>query len=300
MTNRQENKLTMYNVVLKVLDKYGPQVASIVAFALAKGNFALAVQLIRKANLVQEKTTKGKTLDKQAMKEALSDEAYTVATAVQAYAATINDNDLYELVHYSRSTLLGMEDERLPQICQLILTAANDHAAALVDFGVDAVQLAELDASIQNWGNESTEPRMAISERVAATGGLPGLFGAADEILKKQLDKLMEKFRKSDPVFYNTYKSARKIVNAGHGQITATVKGKVVDAATQLGIAGATVEDTDMEVVVVTDANGFFEMKKVSLGETEFTVMAEGFVPVSLTVYVKLDMEPLGVGMVAN
>lgn len=300
MNNRQENKLSMYNVVLKVLDKNSAQVGSVAALATGKSNFASAVQSVRKTNLIQEKTTKGKTEDKQDMKEALSDEAYTLAAAVQAYAATINDNNLYELVHYSRSTLLGMEDERLPQVCTLILTTANEHATALVDFGVDAAQLTDFDTAIVEWDTESTEPRTAISERVAATGELPVLFAAADEILKKQLDKLMEKFRKLDPPFYNTYKSARKIVNAGHGQLTATVTGKVVNAATSLGIAGASVEDADVGLLVLTDADGNFEMKKVPLGEAVFTVMAVGFEPASLTVDVTTDMEPLEVMLVAE
>lgn len=289
----------MYNVVLKVLDKNSGQVGSVAAMVTAKSNFANAVQAIRKTNLIQEKTTKGKTQDKQDTKEELCDEAYTVAAAVQAYAATTKNNDLYELVHFSRSTLLGMEDERLPQVCQLILTAANDNAAALVDFGVDAAQLTDLDNSITNWGKESTEPRTAISERVAATGELPMLFVAADELLKKQLDKLMEKFRKSDPGFYNTYKSARKIVNAGHGQLTTTVIGKVLDAATQLGIPGATVEDADLDIVVLTDADGNFEMNKIPLGEAKLTVMAVGFEPASLTVNVTVEVGPLVVTLEA-
>lgn len=287
----------MYNVTLKVLDKNSAQVGTIAALALAKSKFASAVQTIRLARQVQEPTTKGKTTDKQVFKENLANEAHVISSGIQAYAASIDDNDLYQTMNYSRSTLLATEDEDLPQKCNNILDAANDLIANLSDFGITALQLTEFDTAITEWETETTLPRVAISERVAATQSLPELFKKADAILKKQIDKLMEKFRTADPNFYATYKAARKIVNAGHGKLTSTVIGKTINAVTQMGVEGVRVEDPDTGIFAITDASGVFELPKVPHGETELLCTLEGFEVTTFSVDVKPNMNTIEILM---
>jgi hypothetical protein len=297
MTNEQENKLTMFNVTLKVLDKNSTQVGTVPALAHAKSNFASAVQTIRLVRQVQEPTTKGKTIDKQVFKENLANEAHVISSAIQAYAASIDDNDLYQTMNYSRTTLLGTEDEDLPQKCNNILDAANDLIANLGDFGITALQLSDFETDIEAWETETTQPRVAISERAAATQSLPVLFKKADAILKKQIDKLMERFLTIDPAFYATYKAARKIVNAGHGKLTSTVFGKTVNAVTGLGIGNVRVEDPDTGIFAITDANGVFELLKVPHGETELLCTREGFEVTTFSIDVKPNMDPIEILM---
>lgn len=297
MTQDQENKLSMYNTTLSTLDKNSSQVTLIPALVAAKSNFATAVQSIRKTNLIQIKTTVGKTLDKKALKIELVDEAYTLAAAVQAYASTINDNDLYQLVHFSRSALLATEDEELPQRCNLILQQATDAQTQLVDFGVTPTTLTELEALITLWDTKSQQPRMAISERVAATQEIPELIQQADKVLKEQVDKLMEQFRASDPTFYDTYKSARKIVNAGHGTSMVNLTGQLVNANTQEPITNATVKDLNTDKQVPTDTNGLFELTKTPTGDTQLFCQAPSYLDQTVNIQVKTGMDPLIIQM---
>ena len=297
MTQDQENKLSMYNTTLTTLDKNSSQVALIPALVSAKSKFASAVQAIRKTNLIQLKTTVGKTLDKKALKVQLVDEAYTLAAAVQAYASSINDNDLFQLVHFSRSTLLASEDEELPQRCNLILEQATSVEPQLADFGVTAATLAEVEGLISLWDSKSQQPRMAISERAAATQEIPDLFQQADKVLKEQVDKLMEQFRTSDPTFYDTYKGARKIVNAGHGHSTVNLTGQMVDANTSQPIANATVRDVNTNNEASTDSTGLFELSKTQTGDTQLLCLAIGYLDQTLNVEVKTGMSPLIIQM---
>ena len=217
MNTRQENKLSMMEASIEVLDGHSTQVATVPALVAAKSALVAKTLAIRKDNLTQQKTTKGKTTDKGIRKFALADTAYSTAAAVQAYAAEINNNDLYELVNFSRWNLRQTDDEEIQQVCQLIHNEANGVLASLADYGIDATDLSDLQDLIDDWGSKSQMPRVAISEKKTATASIPTLFKEADAILTKRVDKLMENFITSEPEFYATYHNARRIVNAGHG-----------------------------------------------------------------------------------
>jgi hypothetical protein len=216
---------------------------------------------------------------------------------VQAYAAVINDNDLYALVNYPLSTLEKMEDEVLQQACQLIFETASDQLANLADYGVTTGVMDAFELQILDWNDGSQLPRLAISERSAATKELPTLFRTIDGILVKRCDKLMEQFKPGSLLFYDTYHSARKIVNAGHGPLTETVTGKMVDAVTMLGIGNGMVEVEELGLVVATDENGVFELVKVPHDEITIQFSASGYVTQDVTVEVKKGMDALEVKM---
>lgn len=250
MKTTMENKLSMYEATIEVLDINTVPVATIPALVTAKSDLVNIIMQIRAANLIQQMSTKGKTMDKGDRKNELADTAYAVAGAVQALATDKGENDLYMLVNFSRTRLRSADDEEIQQLCQLIHDEANTVVASLLDYGVDEVKLEELQGLIDAWSSRSQAPRVAISERAAATSNLPNLFSAADEVLKKRMDKLMEQFYVDNRTFYDTYKKARKIVNAGRSSTsdngvptdTVRVSGNVKDGGTDKPIVGAAVQ----------------------------------------------------------
>ena len=80
---------------IEVLDGHSAQVATVPALVAAKSALVAKTLGIRNANQTQQKTTKGKTKDKEARKFTLADTAYSTAAAVQAYAAVTDNNDLF-------------------------------------------------------------------------------------------------------------------------------------------------------------------------------------------------------------
>ncbi|MCF8256957.1 MAG: carboxypeptidase-like regulatory domain-containing protein [Flavobacteriales bacterium] len=292
MKNSQENKLSMYETVGELLDANGTLVSTVPALVTAKSALVNKTLEIRAMNMVQKKSTKGKTLDKTARKNLLADTSYGVAAAVQAYAAETENNDLYNLVNFTRSALRETEDEELAQVCQLIHDQANGVVTSLGDYGVAVTDLVLLQGLITAWGTQSQAPRMAISERKAATHTLPSLFKAADAILKTRMDKLMENFRANERTFYDTYHVARKIVDAGHGpKKVAKLGGVVLDNPMGMPIKGATVQIGD--VVVTTGADGRFVAEKVPFGERTVVVKALGFIELTETGTVDGDRDDL-------
>ena len=277
MKNAQENKLSMYEAVSEVLDKNNTLVSSLQGLVIAKSAMVNKTLEIRQLNMIQLLTTKGKTLSKRMRKQLLADTSYGLAAAVQAYAAATEDTDLYALVNFTRTALRTQEDEELEQVCQVIHDKANGVLANLGDYGVDAVDLLNLQGLITAWSTQSQAPRLAISERKMATQTLPTLFKEADDILKKRVDKLMEKFRVSNRDFYDTYHTARKIVDAGHGPKKLAKLGGIVFAnPLGLPLAGATVQVG--ELVVTTGADGKFVLVKVPFGERTLIINAPEFI----------------------
>jgi hypothetical protein len=205
----------MYLGTQGVCDNHNAVWSGTPAVVSAKTMFDDTIDLISKVRQTQEKETKGVTEDKGQAKEAAIVKAVSVSAATFAYASVTNNNTLKEQVNYSPTELRRSRDTILADRLRVILNAANDNAAALVDYGVQAADLTDLDTLVTAYENILEAPRTAIGERSSARIQLEELFDTADSILKDQLDKLMEIFKSTAPDFYNQYKSARVIVDLG-------------------------------------------------------------------------------------
>jgi len=60
-----------------------------------------------------------------------------------------------------------------------------------------------------------TTGRVSVSERKAANEKLKIVFLQVDALLKKQLDRIVVRYRTNEPEFYQIYQNARHIVNYG-------------------------------------------------------------------------------------
>jgi hypothetical protein len=80
--------------------------------------------------------------------------------------------------------------------------------------------LSDLNTKITAFNLQLTQPRQVKAGTKAATDLLPEKIVAGDRICERQLDRMMERFKASDPDFYRAYKVARIIVDAGGGSGT--------------------------------------------------------------------------------
>ena len=77
--------------------------------------------------------------------------------------------------------------------------------------------LDDLNTKIDAFNTALTRPRQIRSNIKGATDQIPALITAADRIAERQLDRLMERFKATNPDFYSAYQVARVIVDAGGG-----------------------------------------------------------------------------------
>ena len=102
-----------------------------------------------------------------------------------------------------------------------LLTAANGISGAAAansavlasDYGVTAVDLTAFTAAIATLDGMKDAPREAVVDRKVATLSLPAAIAYVRKIYRNELDKMMMKFKKTEPDFYGAYFAARIIID---------------------------------------------------------------------------------------
>lgn len=68
---------------------------------------------------------------------------------------------------------------------------------------------------ISDFEQSIASPRVSVTSRKNATNDISKLFTNCDNTIKNKMDKLVEKFKLSNPDFYKQYHDARIIVDHG-------------------------------------------------------------------------------------
>ncbi|MFP4622340.1 MAG: hypothetical protein ACLFM7_13595 [Bacteroidales bacterium] len=215
MTDKQENKRSMFTSIKNVLYAHNSIWAGIPAMADAYGKFENILIEIDNQSQIQAGNIKGITKQKQKEEDEMIQSTLEMATTVKAYASVIVDNELKDKVSYSPSDLRNSRDTVLKDICQNIHDVAQSVISELGDFGKTPEDLQQLQKEIDDYADILSKPRNAVTTRAAATSELANLFHQADELLKNQIDNLMVSYKASEPRFYTMYDNARKIVSLG-------------------------------------------------------------------------------------
>jgi hypothetical protein len=211
----------MFIAVLGVLDSFKTVWQAVVAFASARAALDTAIDAIRDEELKQSGTTTGITENKRAARQAMCSAAAMVGGAVAAWAETQGKNDIFDTVDLSSSDLLHQTEADCLTHCNAIYNAANANLAALTAAGtLAAADLTDFNSKIGAFDALIAAPRLAKTGTSAATNLLPDKIDAGDRICERQLDKLMERYKDSNPDFYGAYQVARIIVDTGGGSGT--------------------------------------------------------------------------------
>lgn len=215
MKKLQNNKLSMNYSVQKVCKENQSIWTGFVAFENAFSDFDATVIATGKSLEKQGVNIKGVSMDKAAVKQNMVDKALEVGGAVFAFATDSGNLTLKEKLNYSRTALEHARNAVSEQSCRSICNEAIGVQESLATYGVSAADLADLDSKINAFASMIAAPRVAVTNRMGATSDLAKLLAKTDSILQNKLDKLVEKFRKSQPEFYKQYFDARIIIDTG-------------------------------------------------------------------------------------
>lgn len=216
MNDKQENKLTMYNAVSTLLTANAAKYATVTALSTALTNFQDIIGAISEKNILKNSATAGKTTLKSQERKALIDAIIPVAGGLFALGSATDDPRLKELGDNKKGTLQNLRDTELIDKAILVKNTADAYAAQLVAYGVEALQIADIDTKISSFSSALGGKETSFSTKFAAGSVLSDLFKQGDLILTDQIDRMMEKFNSSDPQFYIEYKNARVIKDLGH------------------------------------------------------------------------------------
>lgn len=213
MTDRQENKLSMYLSTLSVLNANTAIWTPKVAFAAAVTDFETSVITLQTLSQAQEAESAGATSQKQTLRLALANAALPISGALQGYAAVTGNQELAVNAAVTRTDIVYGRDNAALTVAQTLLTIAQNEVGNLADYGVLPADVIAFSALVNDYAALIQRPRAVIATRAAATGQLATQFTETDAILKKRLDPLSQIFRASEPAFYLAYEAAREIID---------------------------------------------------------------------------------------
>lgn len=215
MWKRLTNKLAMYDAVQLILNKNSAIWEPVPVMADTIQTFS---SLIEKIGLYEAKirdNKKGITAQKEVLQNQVIRDTYEVASAMYVLAERTNDPVLAAKVKFTETDLLKKRDAHLVSVCTGIAALATEYLNDLSMYGVTKEELETLREEINLFSESLPGPRLTVAERKAANEAMRVLFGQVDELLRNQIDRLMVRFRKSQPDFYALYKYSRRIVHYG-------------------------------------------------------------------------------------
>lgn len=212
MNTDQTNRVTMYKTTISVLDENNSIWNGMAPLVTAVTNFKDKVSAIDSAAQRQEMPT-GATQEKAGARDALEDVLFLMCEALGALAHASKDPDLLALTDITRSGIDKLDSEGLSNRAVLVLAQATGRKTELAALQVTEANIDELDQALQDYNAAKAGPRQATATRVAQTESLSNLIREANDILRNQIDRLVNLFRRTHPQFVSSYLAARVIVD---------------------------------------------------------------------------------------
>lgn len=211
MTKREENKYSMYKAVNVVLDKYQSAIDQIPAFVQCENDFKSKLDLISENDTKYKTTLKGAKATKDDAEDELIGVIMKVARPVYVFARRKKDENLKALTRWTDSGLKKLRDTELLQIGKNISNKITENVSELADFGITSAISDDFQATVKAYDDALGGRDSKSTESKTARKDLTDDFYDADDILKEDLDSMIESVKSDHPQFYKEYHAARII-----------------------------------------------------------------------------------------
>jgi predicted nucleic-acid-binding protein len=296
MTSGQESRFSMQLVVRDFLTANATITMTLPNYAGFFSGVSSGIVQIHSIRVQQEADKTGIAGNKTQLRTNLIALAMDVSRKAVAYATIVDNAVLLQEVNYTETELKRSADTILRDRCQVIYDRANANVAALAAYVVTAAILTDLLSALNAYTTAIPKPRLGITDKKLATEQLVFLLKGVDDNLAK-IDVLVEIIRVTQANFYNEYKNVRKIIATGGGSLS--VKGKITDAGSGVGLKGATVSfaadaasaktataGSGVAKVKKSADRGGFNIKSLAEGSYTVTIAKLGYKDAVVTVYV--------------
>lgn len=295
MTNDQESHLNMQLTTAKFCDESGTALSTLPAYSSNLQILFTTNQQIQEISGFQGTGTNGITSNKKQLRQNLNASASDTARKLTSFAKLTDNYTLLGEINYSESDFKNFSDIEARDKAQVTYNKAQEHLPELPVYGINEETQTILQNNINSFSNVMVAPRIGITNKSQATKQLADLFKTATAALEK-MDAAVEIVKLTEPVFYNGYKSARKVISKGTGKLA--VKGTVTDALSGEPVAGVTISfwpDGDVlktaatgeaSLVKKTAAKGGFNVSSLPAGTYRVILQKPGYAEQTLTIFV--------------
>jgi hypothetical protein len=215
MNKNHENKLTMYMGVASVLGENSSKTATLPALEESITKFGNVIGAIeRKAKEIDAVAT-GKTVLKTECEDQLMDDLMPAVSALSAYAHTTGETVLAVKSNVSETGIRRLRDTEIIAKATGLMELVEANVEKLKDYGVMGATVTTIRNRIDAFTDALGKKKSGFSDRSSMRKSLFDLFDEADFLLTRQIDSMMEQFRKKETEFYNSYFQARFIKMMG-------------------------------------------------------------------------------------
>jgi hypothetical protein len=213
MNKKQLNRFRMYEAVNLVLDAHAAQVGT-------EGDLFTALQLLKAGQAtinqnrqVQEADSSGLTKNKRDLRSELNRLILLFAAGLKAHATSTKNSELKTKANYKAYDLQKVADSVIADIGRLLHETALPLRSDLAKYAVTEADFQQMERLLAEFRLAIPKRRFAINLSKVSTGNIEGVFKAQDQLLKEQVDSLMEPFQFSQPDFFHAYRNARIVVD---------------------------------------------------------------------------------------
>jgi hypothetical protein len=254
--------------------------SAIVAFPPALAQAEAKLLLIDQFDQIAMSTSKGVTLDTNALRISMSSIGIKCASAVMAYAGFVKNNTLMAQVNYTENKLDKLAKDVVDDVCQTIREVADLNMLNAQNFGINASDTSDLQSTIDLYRMSMQSPRQAIINKSDAIRNIKQLIREIiDDLFKLQMDKMVNTLKKSNPSFVSKYYQARIIIQLG--STSTKIRGSVNSSVNKNPIYGASVilRPTGQSTIAYqtkSDKDGLFHISEIKPGNFDIEVSFPG------------------------
>ena len=215
MNRHEQNKLTMFRATQAVLDSKSEFVESILPLKNRIVDFKQSIDEIQQRDNEYSGLTAGVTAAKNAAIDALINSEFFFANALYTFGRESGNEELKASCRMSMSDLTRLREGELEQLSSRHLQFAKTYAADLIAYGITDETISIFENALNAVRHQFDLLHNKFAESKAERELLYQAFEKTDEILREDIDRLMEMVKGKDIEFYDTYRAARTIKDYG-------------------------------------------------------------------------------------
>ncbi|MBN1575508.1 MAG: hypothetical protein JW913_03095 [Chitinispirillaceae bacterium] len=213
MNRHESNKMNMFRAVDAVLVQHQSTIDGIQAFTEAAARYRDLVHGIEQSDSEYLYGTEGVTAAKNSATNDVIDRTIPVVNALHALGRKTGDEQLKAETRITESELKHYRREELERRCTHIADLAQAHTADIAAYGITGEMVDAYRKSLETLRLQSDTQQRKIAGSRAAREMLYGKFDATDEVLREDLDRLIEPVKTMNIDFYHQYQAARVIID---------------------------------------------------------------------------------------
>jgi PEGA domain. len=292
MNAKQNSKLNMYLAAEAVLTANPIPMAGFLKFSGFFEILQSGIIKIRSLDEGQVSNKSGITVNKGQSRTQVVTLTSDLCRKLRAYATMENNQLLLGETNISETKLKKSKDNELLDIAQATYNRAETHLPELTSYDYTPINQTSLLQAITEYKIAIPTSRISIIETKKGNVQLASAYAEVDDALNN-IDILVEVLKVTKPEFYNSYKSARKIINLSTRSFG--VKGLVTEAGTGEGLKNVTIslalngnglmkaKGNSETIEKKTAAKGGFVIKTLPEGTYSVTVRKTGYADVVTT-----------------